>query len=226
MAEKWKIVNAIAGVLIFIGLAIGVNAVLWSDETTTDKTTIPAGQYLYYYTTSSMSGASVSGSFSVIPGAVDFYILNEEQFNHFQTRGIVTEQLFSDINATNGDFSVSFPGTGVHYIVIYNSAMTATYSQSFTITYTLKGLALTPLILGIVIVAIAVVMLVYGLKLRAKSAQELEEMGNTVTRVPLKKPSDVVVLEGDDSPTSADDKPDAPAYRTRVVKRPPEQPPT
>lgn len=224
MIEKWKIVNAVGGILIVIGIWFALGAAVLDSDSQTKTVDINPGYYYAIYTTSSMSGASVSGSFSASPGAVDFFVYTNEQYEYFDTHGFSSDYIYSD-SGNAGAFSVALPGTGTYYMVALNADPTSTVAQEYTITFVLKGLAWTPLIMGIMIIAAGAVLSIYGLKLKAKAARDLEELATPIV-TGIKEGNDSVKLSGENPPAPPPDGTAAkpPIAKTRTVRRPPQTP--
>lgn len=221
--ERWQILRGAGGLLIGIGLLIAIGGVvlLGNSDSETKNEQIPAGYYLYFVTTSAMSGASVSGSYSVSPGAVDFFVFTEAQYHDFVSLGS-SDYIYYKSQSSSGTFDVALPGTGIFYMVVYNPSMTATTDQQFTITYVLKGMAWTPTIIGGVMIAAGALLIFFGIRSKASKDRELEEL-TSVVRVEGNEPINLV------SEAPSAEQPVIPANevtspRTRTVRRPPQPP--
>lgn len=222
--ERWKIVNAIGAILVLIGVWLSIGAIM-PDGPDTSTMDIPPGMFYKMYTTSALSGASVSGSYHIEPGTADFYVFNEAQYQGFYQYGFVDEYIYHDSGHEN-DFEVALSGTDTFYIVVLNTDADSTITQELQITSTWNGLSWSQLSIGIVLIIVAVVLTIYGLKLKGEADKEREE-GLEIVRVDGAEPSDAVSpnAEGDPpAPPPVTQSAEVQIPRTRTVKRPPQQP--
>jgi len=190
--KKHKIVTAIGGILIALGL-IGV---LWGIQPTkgTETMTIPSGEgYYSYMKVSGWLNGHLSGDFTVTSGNVDFHILDGSQFKEYSYDLSHTGSLKS-ITDASGEFSVDLPSTGSYYITINHGSGYDTTSQEVTVNYKVTGLDLMFLIGGIVLLAVGAVLSLVGLRMRAKEP---------VAPGPAKpSPSDVTLFDNKPKPPS------------------------
>lgn len=233
--EKWKIFNVVGGILILIGAILAANSILTSDRSQTENEEIEPYYLTYFESTSEIAGGSLSGHFSVYPGTIDFYIFTKEQFDIFVDTG--DADFVYHGSGSSGDFSVSFPTTGVYYIVASHAPAYVDITQQLTLTYVMKGLALTNLLIGIVVLAIGAVLIVIGLKVKGKENVEHENMLDDVTMFDDKKGDDGVkavtseeigyqpIQVASPAPRAKPSATNPQVTKTRTVRKPP-QPPT
>jgi hypothetical protein len=191
--RKYKIVTAIGGILIALGL-IGV---LWGIQPTsgTETLTIPTGEgYYSYMKVSGWWNGHLSGDFTLTSsGAVDFHVLDESQFEEFSNDFSHSGTLES-ITDTSGEFSVDLPSTGTYYLTINHGSGYDLTAQEVTINYKVTGLDLIFLIGGIVLLVIGAVLTLVGLRMKAKE---------TVAPAPARPPpTDVTLFDNKPNPPS------------------------
>ena len=181
----WKIVNPIGGILIAIGLILALNSVLTSSNTHTENGEILPGYLLYYETTSEIAGGSLTGTYTVSTGSVDFYIFTASQWEEYKNTGIA-DNLYHN-TGSSGSYSVTFPDIGKYYMVANHAPANIDDTQHLTLTYTMKGVVMTFVIIGVALLAAGIVMLVFGFRMKKKETAEHQKLVNDVTLFEAKK---------------------------------------
>ena len=182
--KKHKIVSAIGGILIAIGL-IGV---LWGVQPSkgTETLTIPSGEgYYSYLKISGWLNGHLSGDFTVTSsGTMDFYVLDSSQYGEFSYDLQPSSNMKSIVGAS-GEFSVDLPSTGSYYMTFNHGSGYENTAQEVKVTFKVSGLDLMFLLGGIVLLAIGAVLSVLGLRMRTKEMAEAAPAKPAITDVTL-----------------------------------------
>jgi len=166
--RKSMIVVRVGIALVLFGLGAVIGAFLIDNSAHSATEAIPGGYYIHFRTNSQVVLGHLSGSYSVSPGDVSFYIFTSDQFQSYSTTGFADS--IYESNGPSGSFSVNLPGAGTYYLVAEHSRDSSLQSttQNLSLTYSLSGIALGYLIFGVGVLVLGVALIVTGRRIRDK----------------------------------------------------------
>ncbi len=167
--KKGKILTAVGAVLAVIGVYLAVMSALPEEQTFQD--TLPADtQYYNYYMIEfgGLIGGSVEVDLTVADGAMDVYVFDSDQFAEYET-SLEADHLYTT-SGDSGSFTWDVPDSGTYYVVMDHSPADTSSDQDFTVTMTVNGISIMGMVIGIVLIAVGVVIAVFGLRMQKKEA--------------------------------------------------------
>jgi len=165
--KKSKVLIMVGPILILIGIGLIAGAMLPAENTETF--TIPDGPYYYAFESTTILGLRLEGEFEVdgVLETVTLYVMTPDQYDAYANFGETVAEY--TVEGNSGSFDVSLDTTK-GYIVFEHGFLWSLFSQDVTLTYTIHGTAVTYLAGGIALLAIGVVLIVYGVMLGKKEA--------------------------------------------------------
>lgn len=166
-----KILIMVGPILILIGIGLIWGAVMPAEYT--EDFTIPGNSlsesYFYVFESTNIIGLRMEGEFEVegLLESVTMYVMTPDQYNaYINSEGTEAELT---VSGHSGSFDISLD-TMKGYLVFEHGLLWSLFAQDVTLTYTVHGTAVTFLVAGIIMMAVGVVLIVYGLRLGKKEA--------------------------------------------------------
>jgi hypothetical protein len=158
-------------IIAYILLVIGFIGLAWSFQPTEGSMTaeLPSGDGYYSgFEVSLWLNGHIAGDFEVVSGdgTVRLFILDEAQYDDYSYDGVVSDSLYY-YTGSSGSFSVDLPTTSTYYVVVDHGSVTT--AQTVDIAYEVSGIDIIYLVGGAVLLAIGVVLVIVGMRMKAKA---------------------------------------------------------
>lgn len=170
------VLTSLGASIVLFGVLTLVGAFATGGSTHARTADIPPQHYVYFHSKNPIANGHLSGSYSITPGNVSFYIFTSDEYKAYSDTGIA-DSLYSS-SYSSGSFSVDIPGAGVYYVVVEHSrdpALQST-SQALTLTYSISGIAVNFVALGVVILVTSAVLIAIGTRMRSNAKSEPVEL--------------------------------------------------
>jgi len=158
-------------IIAYILVVIGFIGLVWSFQPTEGTTTaeLPSGDGYYSgFEVSLWFNGHIDGDFEVVSGdgTVRLFVLDEAQYDDYSYDGVASDSLYA-YTGSSGSFSVDLPTTSTYYVVVDHGSVTT--AQTVEIAYEVSGIDIIYLVGGVVLLAIGAVLVVVGIRMKARA---------------------------------------------------------
>jgi hypothetical protein len=151
--RAFRALISLGGLLVIIGIYLVLPATAVSN---TETDTIPAGgNYFFRITFSVQKAGQISGTYSETAGnSVTLFVFNNVQLDAYRT-GDNSSRMFVT-SGSSGSYSASVFSPGDYYLVLQHGSAYSAQSQNVQLTWTLDGMNLVWLGIGVSVLIVGV----------------------------------------------------------------------